>query len=104
MPPSMLPQTATISRSSPVGTNGRTGMQQVYTNVRCLVMPTNRTTDIKEHFSLGKSHKIHFKAGQDVKASDQIVIAGITYVAKAIQSFPQAGVGHVVAYCEEEIN
>ena len=36
--------------------------------------------------------------------ADQLVIAGTTYVVKAVQSFTQPIVGYVLALCEAEIS
>lgn len=100
----LLPNIVNISRSVPLGTNGRTQMKQLYVGVQCLVMPMNNRTAIENKFSLGKAYDIYFASGMDVRAADEIAYSGNIYIVKLTQPYTVPLVGYTLAMCEQEIS
>lgn len=99
----LLQHTCTINRSVVVGTNGRSQMEALYTDVSCLVLPMAPQVAVEHNFSLGLGYDIYFGAGQDIKTGDQVIFNGDTYVVKNTMPYQVSIVGHVRALCEKEI-
>lgn len=99
----LLDHNCSIKRSVTVGTNGRSQMQSLYTNVSCLVLPMNTTTAIENGFSIGRAYEIYFDISQDVQTGDQVSFNSDTYYVRLTQPFNVALVGHIKAMAEMEL-
>lgn len=99
-----LIHTCSISRNQSVGTNGRTALQQIGTAVRCLAIPMNAATAIKNGFDLDRAYDFFFDLTADVKVGDKLAFGGDTYVVSARQSYQMPLVGHIHILAAQEVN
>lgn len=101
----MLRQTCSLSRSVPVGTNGRTQPQQLYPSLSCMVLPMNNTTAIAYDFSLGRAFDFYFADGTDVQIGDRLTFNGATYMVKSVKPYSGFGVtSYMQVLTEQEVS
>lgn len=100
----LLNHTCSVWRNTAVGTNGRRQVQELYSGVRCLVIPMSSQTTIQENMEPGRGFEIHMGPDQDIKVGDKIVWNGVGHYVKYIRYYrDMPPVSHIELVCESGV-
>lgn len=100
----LLNHTCTVSRDTPVGTNGRMKMQLYKTGIRCLALPMGSAVTIQNEMQMGRGFEVSMGPGEDIKVGDQLSCNGMTLSVKYIRDYTNVPpVSHLELVCEQVI-
>lgn len=67
-----LKHRVTISRDGPIANSHKTGLAQIATNVKCLILPADPRMLAARGLDLSQGYDIHFNSDADIKVGDLV--------------------------------
>lgn len=100
----LLNHSCDIWRTVAVGTNGRSEMQELHTDVRCLVLPMGANATIQNDLQIGRAYEVSFAPDADIQVGDRIMWNGSRLSVKYVRDYRNTPpVSHFEAVCEQEV-
>lgn len=100
----LLSHSCDIYRNQAIGTNGRRGLQKLYSAVDTLAIPMDAKTSIQNGFELGRGYDFFFDSSQDVKVGDKLTWSGDDYTVSAVQRYATPLADHTHVLAKQEVN